>query len=322
MTMESDSDTPFTPRNKSLNCRMYRNDYPEVDELVVVQVKAIVDMGAYCSLLEYNGIEGMILMSELSRRRIRSVNRLIRVGRQEIVSVLRVNKEKGYIDLSKKRVSPEDVALVEERWNKSKAVHSILRHVAKNSPFGVEELYERFGWPMATRYGHAYNAMAVAMEDRAGFLRQFDVPKEIHSILFKNIAKRMKQQQVSIRCPIECTCFAPEGINGIKKAFKKGLELSTDDFVVKIKLEAPPRYILTLQTLRPQEGMTKILEVIDIIKAEITEHGGHLTLKEQPKSVLHDNRRVHSAIPVPPQNGAPGSPTSTASGGDGDGDAD
>ena len=81
--------------NKSLNCRMYENEYPEVDDLVVVQVKAIVDMGAYCSLLEYNGIEGMILMSELSRRRIRSVNRLIRVGRQEIVAVLRVNKEKG-----------------------------------------------------------------------------------------------------------------------------------------------------------------------------------------------------------------------------------
>lgn len=79
---------------------MYRNDYPEVDDLVVVQVKAIVDMGAYCSLLEYNGIEGMILMSELSRRRIRSVNRLIRVGRQEIVAVLRVNKEKGIKMLS------------------------------------------------------------------------------------------------------------------------------------------------------------------------------------------------------------------------------
>jgi len=312
MTMESDSDTPFTPKNKSLNCRMYRDDYPEVDDLVVVQVKAIVDMGAYCSLLEYNGIEGMILMSELSRRRIRSVNRLIGVGRQEIVAVLRVNKEKGYIDLSKKRVSPEDVAAVEERWNKSKAVHSIFRHVAKNSQFGVLELYERFGWPMADKYGHTYNAMRVAMESRDQFLREFDVPKEIHPILFKNIEKRMKQQQVSIRCLIECTCFAPEGILGIKKAFKKGLELSTDDFVVKIKLEAPPRYILTLQTLKPQEGMVKIQEVIDIIKTEITERGGHLTLKEPPKSVLQDNKRIQSAIPNPNANiNGGGSPTSS-----------
>lgn len=39
------------------------------------------------SLLEYNNIEGMILLSELSRRRIRSVNKLVKVGRQEPVMV-------------------------------------------------------------------------------------------------------------------------------------------------------------------------------------------------------------------------------------------
>lgn len=37
-------------------------------------------MGAYVSLLEYGNIEGMILLSELSRRRIRSVQKLIKVG--------------------------------------------------------------------------------------------------------------------------------------------------------------------------------------------------------------------------------------------------
>ena len=37
-------------------------------------------MGAYVSLLEYNNIEGMILLSELSRRRIRSVTKLIKVS--------------------------------------------------------------------------------------------------------------------------------------------------------------------------------------------------------------------------------------------------
>lgn len=43
-----------------------------------LQVKSIAEMGAYVSLLEYNGIEGMILLSELSRRRIRSVSKLIK----------------------------------------------------------------------------------------------------------------------------------------------------------------------------------------------------------------------------------------------------
>jgi len=66
----------------------------------------------------------MILLSELSRRRIRSIQKLIRVGREEVVVVLRVDQDKGYIDLSKRRVSDEDIARCEERYNKSKAVRA------------------------------------------------------------------------------------------------------------------------------------------------------------------------------------------------------
>ena len=55
----------------------------------------IAEMGAYVKLLEYDDIDGMILLSELSRRRIRSIQRLIRIGRNEVVVVLRVDKEKG-----------------------------------------------------------------------------------------------------------------------------------------------------------------------------------------------------------------------------------
>ena len=81
-------------------------------------------MGAYVELLEYDNVEGMILLSELTRRRIRSVSKLIKVNRSEVlwsskdsilfspqvgriepVMVLRVDKEKGYIDLSKRLVS-------------------------------------------------------------------------------------------------------------------------------------------------------------------------------------------------------------------------
>lgn len=105
-----------------LSCRFYKEKYPEVrdcvffcldshsagmfgnvsfyvllqvDDVVMVTVRAIAEMGAYVHLLEYNNIEGMILLSELSRRRIRSINKLIRVGKTEPVVVIRVDKEKG-----------------------------------------------------------------------------------------------------------------------------------------------------------------------------------------------------------------------------------
>lgn len=140
----------FFASKMPLSCRFYKEKYPEVDDVVMVNVRSIAEMGAYVHLLEYNNIEGMILLSELSRRRIRSINKLIRVGKTEPVVVIRVDKEKGYIDLSKRRVSAEDVDKCTERFSKAKAVNSILRHVAEllhyENDAQLEELYQKTAW--------------------------------------------------------------------------------------------------------------------------------------------------------------------------------
>lgn len=44
---------------------------------------------------------------------------LVQVGRQEPVMVLRVDKEKGYIDLSKRRVAAEDIQVGFQRCSLS-----------------------------------------------------------------------------------------------------------------------------------------------------------------------------------------------------------
>lgn len=139
--------------------------FPETDDVVMVQVKSIAEMGAYVSLLEYNNIEGMILLSELSRKRIRSITKLIKVGKQEPVMVLRVDREKGYIDLSKRRVSPEEAAGCEERYNRGKMVSSIMRHVAEVTGVPLEELNVKFTWPLYKMYGHAADALKVMVQD-------------------------------------------------------------------------------------------------------------------------------------------------------------
>lgn len=75
--------------------------------------------------------------------------------------VLRVDKEKGYIDLSKRRVSPEDIAACEERYNRSKLVHGIVGHVAETCGVEIEELYTQVAWPLYKMYGHAFEAFKV-----------------------------------------------------------------------------------------------------------------------------------------------------------------
>lgn len=92
----------------------------------------------------------------------------------------------GYIDLSKRRVSPEDITKCEERFTKSKTVASIMRHVASRTggvqPVNgetegepteevvleteeerLESLYDSIAWPLGKKYGHPYDAFKLAL---------------------------------------------------------------------------------------------------------------------------------------------------------------
>lgn len=69
----------------------------------------------------------------------------------------------GYIDLSKRRVSAEEVVKCEEQYEKGKAVDSIMVQVAGKTGIPAETLYEQIAWPLSKRYGHAYEAFKLSI---------------------------------------------------------------------------------------------------------------------------------------------------------------
>jgi len=278
----------FKPETNSLSCRFYENQYPEPEEVVMVNVTNISDMGAYVTLLEYDDIEGMILLSELSRRRIRSINKLVRVNRTEIVMVIRVDKEKGYIDLAKRRVDPEDVIKCEERYNKAKAVHSVLRHVAEVKGLKLETLYEKIGWPLYKKFGHAYEGFKIALnesEDGSTVFKDLDIDEDVKTAVVTYIKRRLAPQPVKIRADIEVTCFTYEGIDAIKAALTEGEEKSKEEAPIKIKLIAPPMYVMTSMTLDKDLGIETMNLAIEAISNSIKAKGGSLDVKMAPKAV-------------------------------------
>ncbi|KAI5700639.1 hypothetical protein M8J76_011491 [Diaphorina citri] len=274
-----------------LSCRFYAEKYPEVEDVVMVTVISIAEMGAYVHLLEYNNIEGMILLSELSRRRIRSINKLIRVGKTEPVVVIRVDKEKGYIDLSKRRVSPEDVEKCTERYAKAKAVHSILRHVAEilhfDSDQQLEDLYQRTAWnyeEKTKKKGSSYDFFKQAVQDPTTLI-ECGLDEHTRDVLVNNIQRKLTSQAVKIRADIEVACYGYEGIDAVKTALKAGLAMSTEKMPIKINLIAPPLYVMTTVTPEKADGLKALQEAIDTIKAKIEQLGGVFQVQMAPKVV-------------------------------------
>lgn len=274
-----------------LNCRMYEQKYPEVDDLVMVSVKSISEMGAYVSLLEYGDIEGMILLSELSRRRIRSIPKLIRVGRQEVVVVLRVDKEKGYIDLSKRRVSGEDIIKFEEKYTKSKTVHSIMRHVAETTNVKLETLYEKWGWPLYKAYGHAYEAFKLAISDPVSAFKSVQIDDETKEVLLSIVKRRLTPQPIRFRADVEITCFSYDGIDAIKDAIRAGLAFDTPELPFKIKLVAAPLYDFVATALDKEKGIELLNQAIEKVHSVLKERGGALLVKTPPRAITEQDEQ-------------------------------
>merc|ERR1719450_1258060 len=233
----------------------------------------------------------MILLSELSRRRIRSINKLIRVGRTEPVVVIRVDKDKGYIDLSKRRVSKEDIERCTEKYSKAKAVNSIVRHVAEILGFKtneeLEDLYKKTAWYFETKskkQGTAYDYFKQAVADPQ-LLDALGLEENTKTVLLENIQRKLTQQAVKIRADFECSCFTYEGIDAVKDALRAGIAVGTPEIPVRINLIAPPVYVMTCSTPERADGLSLLNEACKAVDDRIKASGGNFQITMAPKVV-------------------------------------
>lgn len=284
------------PINIQMNSRMYPDTYPKVDDVVMVKVNKIDDIGVHVSLLEYNNIEGLIILDEVSRKRIKSIHKLIRVGRNEVAVVLRVGKESGYIDLSKKRASQDDIKKCEEKYNKSKSVDSIMKHLSQTYNLTLEYVYSNIAWPLYEKYGHAYDAFRLWMHNQHLVFDDLQIEDTVKDGLMTIIKHRMALKPIKIRSDIEVTCYSYEGVDAIKQALTIGKDLGSDKCPITIKLVTPPVYVLYVTTLDREAGIHLLTQCIDVIRDTIIGLGGSLTVKTSPRAVTDNDDQEITAL--------------------------
>jgi len=279
----------------NLQHRYYEKEFPEVGDLVMVKVSRIDDLGVYGALLEYCNREGMLMISELSSRRVRSIYKLVRIGKVYTLVVLGVNREKGFIDLSKKRLdaTPEERLKYDNRYNNAKALNSIISYVASRTQAdpnmtscSMEDLYKMFGFEMLEQYETGNNLFKLAAKNPDQFLERIKIPEDIRELVMANLKRKLTPQVVKIRGDVGVTCEARAGIDAIKESFKAALEVSTKEYPIQITLIGTPLYMVVCSTLDKEEGIIRVKKAIQIIREEIEERGGRLELKKEVSTEL------------------------------------
>ncbi len=89
--------------SKSNECRMYPQEFPDIDSLVMGVISHVDKSNITVYLPEYN-TGGLVLTKELSGKRIRTIRQVAKLHEKKILRVIEVDTNKGYIDLSIKSV--------------------------------------------------------------------------------------------------------------------------------------------------------------------------------------------------------------------------
>jgi translation initiation factor 2 subunit 1 len=217
------------------------------------------------------------------------------------------NREKGYIDLSKRRVSPEEAAACEDRYTRAKLVHAILRTVADAHGVGLESLYTAVGWPAYRAYGHAFDAFRAMVSDPdAVFARLASagaggggageavsaLPQPVKDALIAAARRRLTPQPVKIRADVELTCFAFDGVLKIQEAMRAAEAAGTEACPVKMRLVAPPLYVLTTATLDKAAGIAALTAATEAAAASAAAAGGRLVVREAARAVSERDDRL------------------------------
>lgn len=241
-------------------------------------------------LLEYENMEGYLLSTEVTKKRVKLVNKYMKVGKQEPMMVIRVDMEKRYIDLSKKKVLAADAERTEIYYKKAKMVHNILKQMAvKLGPdCTLLSLYERFGWDLYDKYGHAFDAFRLIMSDKEAVFKEIKISAEDQRVLVEAISRKMAPTPLKLRADFELTCFTYEGIDALKAALltaKASVNAKDPQIQVSFKLIAPPHYRIETVTLKKVEGLELLEQALKEIEGVIKEKGGTFKIVNKPQII-------------------------------------
>jgi translation initiation factor 2 subunit 1 len=267
---------------KNIQYRMYEKKFPDVDDLVMCKIIEIFNDGAYVILEEYNNIKGLLLCTEISRKRVNYVTRLIKEGKEEVLRVKTIDKEKGFIDLSKKSVKAEEVEQFKEKYAKSKAVHVIMKILSKKCNIPIDKLYKEITWPLYKKYEHAYDAFKLALNKFEEVFKDIKMTEPVKKELMEILRQRMKPKPVNIKSDFIVRCDEFEGIDAIKFALMEGEKKSTKNIPIKFKIISSPLYECSIETINKKEGLDVMKEALKEVERVILEKKGKFFIQSNP----------------------------------------
>jgi translation initiation factor 2 subunit 1 len=210
---------------------------PEEGDLVLCTVTNVQSHCVFARLEEY-GFAGMVHISEIAPGRIRNIRDYVKEGKIIVCKVLRVNRERGQVDLSLRRVSENQHKVKINEVKQEQRAEKMIETAAKEMKADLNETYEEVSKHIFEKYPTIFSCFTDVVKGECN-LESLGIPKKIAVPLLQVVTLRLKPQQVVTQMDVKIQSYDPDGVDIVKSALKKA-----QDFGAEVKYIAAGNYRL------------------------------------------------------------------------------
>jgi translation initiation factor 2 subunit 1 len=248
-------------------------EWPEYGELVIATIEKVMDYGAYANLEEYNK-QGLLHISEIANSRIRRIRDYVKEKQKMVLKVIRVNVEKGQINLSLRRVTKRERIEKTKSWKKDRKAEALMKEVAEKVGLPIPEVYQKAGVILEEKYG-LYEGFEEVVKEGLEVLTELDISEDLAKVIAQVAEDRIKVKMVKVKGVLEVRCSKPNGVKCIQDAFFSAKKSNkTKEAKIEFYVIAAPKYSVEVSADNWKRAEELFENVCESVVTNITKAGG------------------------------------------------
>jgi len=261
-----------------------RSSFPREGEFIIGKITDIHQQYVYVDLIDYEGLDadetarGMIHISEISSRWIKNIRNFVRIGAKIVLKVVRIDKEKGHIDLSLRRVNSAQRKARMKEWKYALKYENLLQFLVDATDIDFDKAFELIGFPVLDYYDSYQEAIEELKENGKELLEQIDnIPDDINKSFLKIVDENVKISTINIIGKIKLSYNEENGIELIQKSLKDAMNVIKEPKETRklsISYIAAPYYRLEIISKDYIDAESILSDALEIIEAKANEYHG------------------------------------------------
>jgi len=262
-----------------------KTKFPREGEFVVAKVTEVQKQYVYVNLIDYKGSEydenarGMIHISEISSRWIKNIRNFVRIGQRVVLRVLRVDVNKGHVDLSLRRVNSAQKENRIKEWKYALKYENLLQFLTETEGIDItlNKAYELIGFPVLEIYDSYQETIESLKENGEEILSQLDgITDDIKKALLNIIEENVSISTVSISGRVVLSFTSENGIQQIKESLTEAVKVieQKETRNININYIAAPFYRLEIVSKDYLDAENILSDALEIIEQKTEKYKG------------------------------------------------